>query len=291
MIIVVVMTFVVSIWIINTQEKKENIPQDQGKQTDQVAEFVRHFGEQLKEVSLIAPDASEQIKKQYGPYVADDLLSGWEEDPESAPGRLTSSPWPEGLVVKSVTKATSTENTYKVTAHLILMTSKERASVDTSDNAGWQYVTLTVVTVAGSEKKITPEANRWEITKYQLHPFAPGFDDDVSSTGLLIVRSDTEDGFTAVATYEGENHWRWQLSGTLPNPCYGIKTEVFVAESYPEQVSLNVSITSPDAGQMCIQRIKRVREYGTYEASQGASFALTVNRSGHRMPKNLPIHR
>jgi hypothetical protein len=60
------------------------------------------FGGTLKNVSLLAPDASTQIATEYAPYASPALIAKWQGDPEHAPGRLTSSPWPDRIEVSSV---------------------------------------------------------------------------------------------------------------------------------------------------------------------------------------------
>ncbi|HVY72908.1 MAG TPA: hypothetical protein VG984_02580 [Candidatus Paceibacterota bacterium] len=68
---------------------------------------VEQFGSVLKNVSLLAPDASAQIQTHYAPYVAPQLLAQWAADPQNAPGRSTSSPWPDHMNVVSVTPRAS----------------------------------------------------------------------------------------------------------------------------------------------------------------------------------------
>jgi hypothetical protein len=70
-----------------------------------VRAVVEHFGSLMKNVSLLAPDASVQIQGQYAAYVAPELLAVWKANPESAPGRKTSSPWPEKINVVSIIPA------------------------------------------------------------------------------------------------------------------------------------------------------------------------------------------
>jgi hypothetical protein len=72
------------------------------ERADDVASFVSDFGKNLQQVSLLAPDAATQIETKYGPFVSEDLLVSWEKDPMHAPGRLTSSPWPDSIKVSSV---------------------------------------------------------------------------------------------------------------------------------------------------------------------------------------------
>ena len=60
---------------------------------------VTEFGTKLKNVSLLADGAivADAIQREYGPYVDAALLTEWRNDPSLAPGRETSSPWPERI--------------------------------------------------------------------------------------------------------------------------------------------------------------------------------------------------
>lgn len=60
------------------------------------------FGRRLQNVSLLAPDAAEQMRLQYSQYVSPALLASWMSDPRKAPGRLVSSPWPDHIEVDSL---------------------------------------------------------------------------------------------------------------------------------------------------------------------------------------------
>ncbi|HOQ09731.1 MAG TPA: copper amine oxidase N-terminal domain-containing protein, partial [Syntrophomonadaceae bacterium] len=64
-----------------------------------VSKLVADFGQRLKNVSLLAPDdvVTKSIKENYAEYVSPELLAQWQKDPANAPGRLTSSPWPERI--------------------------------------------------------------------------------------------------------------------------------------------------------------------------------------------------
>lgn len=86
-----------------------------------VAEVVVEFGARLQHVSLLAPDAADQIEDQYAEFVHPDLLAAWMADPQSAPGRLTSSPWPDRIEVASL--EADGESRYVVQAEVIEATS------------------------------------------------------------------------------------------------------------------------------------------------------------------------
>ena len=62
-----------------------------------VRAVVEGLGSKLKLVALLSPTAAQDIQTQYAPYVAPDLLNQWANDLTQAPGKLTSSPWPERI--------------------------------------------------------------------------------------------------------------------------------------------------------------------------------------------------
>ncbi len=69
-----------------------------------VRQVVEGLGENLKRVSVLAPDSivMREIRQAYAPYVTVDLLEKWTSDPSSALGREVSSPWPDRIEVRSV---------------------------------------------------------------------------------------------------------------------------------------------------------------------------------------------
>ena len=63
---------------------------------------MENFGKRLRNVALLTPDAAQQIEDQYADFVTLDLLVVWMADPSHAPGRLTSSPWPDRIEITTV---------------------------------------------------------------------------------------------------------------------------------------------------------------------------------------------
>lgn len=112
-----------------------------------VATTVTSFGDHLKNVPLSAdePILTDAIKKEYTPFVTDTLLSSWLQNPESAPGRPTSSPWPQNLEIQSIEKESDTS--YKVLGKVIWVTSADLTGNTTPQS---QAVTLSVIYTAGS---------------------------------------------------------------------------------------------------------------------------------------------
>jgi hypothetical protein len=88
--------------------------------TSAASSTVAAFGQTLQQVSIMAPDASTTIASVYAPYVDQALLMQWEANPQSAPGKVVSSPWPDHIQIESV----SPQGTgYVVNGELVFMTS------------------------------------------------------------------------------------------------------------------------------------------------------------------------
>jgi hypothetical protein len=90
-----------------------------------IEKVVRSFGEQLENVSLLTdPEvASASITEHYSSFISHELLRKWQADPTQAPGRATSSPWPDRIEIAYSDKLTPTR--YMVTGTIIELTSIE----------------------------------------------------------------------------------------------------------------------------------------------------------------------
>jgi hypothetical protein len=108
---------------------------------EQVAALVEEFGTKLKLVSLLAPQdvVGQSMEEHYGSYVSDELLAKWQHDPEHAPGRMVSSPWPERIEISAVEKIA--DDAYQVTGEIIEVTSTD---LEGDDVANKIPITLTV---------------------------------------------------------------------------------------------------------------------------------------------------
>lgn len=75
-----------------------------GAHESAVRERVEAFGEQLKKVSLLGPaDVLRQsIQTHYSGFVTPTRIAEWLAHPESAPGRLVSSPWPDRIDINDI---------------------------------------------------------------------------------------------------------------------------------------------------------------------------------------------
>lgn len=93
-----------------------------------VTNLVKSFGSKLQNFSLLAPKdiIKKEMKKNYEKIITPQLLAKWSANPLSAPGRLTSSPWPDRIEIKSVIKLSSSE--YEVRGEIIEITSVEKVN-------------------------------------------------------------------------------------------------------------------------------------------------------------------
>ena len=123
---------------------------------------VEAFGKKLQMVSLLAPEdvLRESMREHYADYVSPSLLEAWQNNPESAPGRLTSSPWPDRIEIRSV-EATA-DDAYRVEGDIVEVTSAGQNGDD--GTADKRPVTLEVRNIEG----------RWLIDAVELGDYEEG---------------------------------------------------------------------------------------------------------------------
>jgi hypothetical protein len=128
-------------------QNKEAARQENKADEKAVADLVRSFGSKLQTVSLLAPKdiLEKSMQENYGDYVSEALLAKWKGDPQKAPGRLTSSPWPDRIEITSIAKVS--EGAYEVKGEIIEITSKEKES---GGVAAKRPITLSVKKISNS---------------------------------------------------------------------------------------------------------------------------------------------
>ena len=94
--------------------------------SDEEEEAVRYvvesFGERLQNVSLQSPNAAQVIEEQYAEWADPELLKIWMNDISRAPGRVTSSPWPDRIEITSIVREA---DKYVVVGFVVEVTSIE----------------------------------------------------------------------------------------------------------------------------------------------------------------------
>jgi hypothetical protein len=171
-----------------TGQNKEPAPGTSGQTDDKytVANLVKDFGSKLKEVSLLAPQdvVSKSMEENYGGLVSPELLAAWQRDPQNAPGRLVSSPWPERIEILNIVKLE--EDIYEVRGNIIEVTSASQ----TGDNDAVTKKPTTLIV------KKTPSG--WLIDTVTL-----GSDAEDGS----ITYSNSQYGFTFNLPEGWKNYW------------------------------------------------------------------------------------
>ncbi|WP_082789099.1 S-layer homology domain-containing protein [Desulfolucanica intricata] len=91
-----------------------------------VESLVEDFGRKLQAVSLQAPVdiVSKSMEENYGDFVSPELLAKWQNNPQNAPGRILSSPWPDRIEILSLDKLSG--DAYEVKGEIIEITSTEK---------------------------------------------------------------------------------------------------------------------------------------------------------------------
>ena len=94
----------------------------------EIRNLVENFGKRLADVGLLAPDAAQQMQKQYSEFVSPALLEMWMNDvlkaPDTkAPGRMVSSPWPDRIEITTLSK--EGPDRYEITGFVVEITSTE----------------------------------------------------------------------------------------------------------------------------------------------------------------------
>ena len=146
-----------------TNERNKTQVKEAPQQTDEinkkaVTSLVENFGKKLQMVSLLAPKdlVNESMKENYSDYVSQELLAKWQNDPQNAPGRMVSSPWPDRIEILNIEKIS--EDTYQVKGEIIEITSVEKVN---GGAAAKRHITLSVKNVD----------NRWLINAVTLDPY------------------------------------------------------------------------------------------------------------------------
>jgi len=119
---IVLFTFIICSTLLLSYYK---INQGSMSQKNQVISTVINFGSKLKSVPLLASKdvLRKSMEENYGSYVTSTLIEKWISDPLNAPGRLTSSPWPDRIDIQSVKKLS--KDNYEVKGEIIEITSTE----------------------------------------------------------------------------------------------------------------------------------------------------------------------
>ncbi|QUG42916.1 hypothetical protein KD050_06625 [Psychrobacillus sp. INOP01] len=108
---------------------EEHSQEETNNQAEKVVrELVETFGSRLQNVSLLGQgeDLEKSMKQSYGELVTPELIEKWLDDPLNAPGRLTSSPWPDRIEITKIQE--KSKIVYAVTGEIIEITSGDEVT-------------------------------------------------------------------------------------------------------------------------------------------------------------------
>lgn len=90
-----------------------------------IRQLVEDFGKKLQLVPLLSARESvvDFLETAYGGLANPELIAHWKEHPESAPGRKTSSPWPDHIAINSILPRGEDKN--EVSGAIVYLTSEE----------------------------------------------------------------------------------------------------------------------------------------------------------------------
>lgn len=120
----------------------------------QVRITVSGLGDKLQQVPLVAPSdvVAFAIDKYYALYVHPDLMTAWKNNPSTAPGRSTSSPWPDRIDITGTTK--NADGTYTVNGSVVEVAKGADGNNETVNTVPVRFV-------------LTKGPDGWQITGYE----------------------------------------------------------------------------------------------------------------------------
>jgi len=187
-----------------------------------IASLVENFGKRLQLVSLLAPPdiVNKSMQDNYGSLVTPALLEKWQNDPQNAPGRMVSSPWPDRIEI--LTNEKRAEGSYEVKGELIEITSVEQSS---GGVAAKRPIILSI-------KKIE---NNWLIDTVTMGPYVEA---------EAIIYNNTLYGFTFALPQSWKNYSivtdKWEgiaVAGTQSGKI--VETGQIIKIRHPEWTSQN----------------------------------------------------
>ncbi len=234
------------------QQKDNEISNVEDTDIIPITQLVKDFGNKLQNVSLLGPrDILEtSMEENYGDYLSKNLLNAWIENPSIALGRLTSSPWPDRIEVKSIDKIS--ENSYIVKGEVIEITSAE---IDNNGVASKQSIELVVKKVEGAWviDSVVSNQNDNQSLIYENKEFGFSFKLPLSWEGYTIVydkwegfpigdREDIKDGDTGTIVTIRNPLW------TSEKPYQDIPIMIFTLEQWDLVQDEKLSVSAAPIG-------------------------------------------
>ncbi|MFA5012979.1 MAG: hypothetical protein WC520_00225 [Candidatus Paceibacterota bacterium] len=146
-IFLIIVLIVIGVWAYSDMQTKKSAAEVAAAEMAQVRDVVTSFGKKMQLVPLSGTKeiADTAMQENYSGLVSSELLSAWMADPANAPGRLTSSPWPDRIEISSVVK--NANGSYAVAGNVIEITSVE---LENGGIAATYPVSITVSKINGN---------------------------------------------------------------------------------------------------------------------------------------------
>jgi len=162
----------------NELSSRVNVNKDYNQDEQDVLILIEAFGEQLKKVSLSAPKdvVAASIEENYGDYVTPELLQKWQDNPQSAPGRMVSSPWPDRIDILRMEM--ENENQYTVYGNIIEVTNNKLKNGEVAAKRAIEMVVQKIkddwfISSMAIGKYIQDDSVVYENQETMLQPTAP----------------------------------------------------------------------------------------------------------------------
>jgi len=253
-VLIVLMVMMISLGLFGCSNQGVEVKSSDEVDKKAVTAVVEGFGQKLQQVSLLASseDLKKSINENYASYVTKELLDKFLSAPENAPGRLTSSPWPDRIEIASAEK--TSEGVYKVEGTIIEITSAEQG---TGNAAAKRPITL----------EVKKTEDKWLISSVVMGDYQTGGTILYrnSDYGFVFILPESWKGYTIVSEgWEGrslEDSTSGQVTETGPkllirhpkwtkeNPMEDIPIMVFTQEQWDkvqqEKISLGAAPIGP----------------------------------------------
>lgn len=189
-----------------------------------VRNLVGDFGKKLQMVSLSAPKdlVSRSMRENYSNFISTALLDKWQSNPQTALGRMVSSPWPDRIEITTLEK--TSESVYKVNGEIVEITSTERI------NGGFAAKRPVILIV----KKNLPGAhNRWLIDEVTAGPY------ETAPRSVIYKNTQYGFGFSLPDSWKGFAIVIDQWEGSAVGDARTVETGPEILIRHPEWTSEN----------------------------------------------------
>jgi len=100
---------------------------------------------------------------------------------------------------------------------------------------------------------------------------------DFKDKGTIISAPVTANNKVTFQKSFEDNLIKYKGTVEVPTPCYEIRQETKIMESYPEQVRIDLSVINPPADKVCAQQITQKKFSGEMKVSENASVSVFLD--------------